>query len=271
MARAMIYTPLVSSTGALLGMIYTYFALPHRPSERELHFLTFLARQAADYLEHTRARETKKILLRELQHRSNNLLSVIQSIVHGSLSKSHSLDQAKTALEARLQALARANRQLTGSNWNGMDLSSIVRFELEPFIERIKIEGTKVILDPRNAQDLSLAVHELATNAAKYGALSANSGRVAISWSVRPNGKQDVLRINWQESDGPPVVPPKNNGLGTSLLKAICPDVHLRFAGAGLTCEIEVLLDRTERGAAKPDMRHTSSSDATDSARTFSV
>jgi two-component sensor histidine kinase len=142
-------------------------------------------------------------LIRELQHRSNNLLSVVQAIANGSLAGDHALPQARKAFEARLQALARANRQLTNSNWGGIRLDEIVRLELEPYAGRTTIDGVDVTLRHQDAQNLSLALHELATNAAKYGALSTKNGRVSVSWSVDNDGMNNALKFKWQRDRGP--------------------------------------------------------------------
>ncbi len=237
--RAIIAMPLLSSDGDVLGTISPHFAEPHRPSERELHFLDLLGRQTADYLERNRSVELQTILLRELQHRSSNLLTVIQAIAHSSLAGDRSLPEARTAFEARLQALARANRQLTRSSHIGADLGETVRTELAPFAGQAKVEGPDVTLGPHHAQNFSLTVHELATNAAKYGALSLKAGRVAVSWNVVNDGGSRVLLFRWTEHDGPPVAPPSRQGFGTSLLKTVFPDISLDYAIAGFGCKIK--------------------------------
>jgi two-component sensor histidine kinase/CHASE1-domain containing sensor protein len=244
--RAVISTPLTSSTGHLLGMVSTHFSKPHCPSERELSLVDLLARQTADYLERTRAHEVEKTLLREIQHRNNNLLAVIQAIAHRSLSGDSSLAVARAAFDARLQALARANRQLTQSNWGGVNLSELVRQELEPFADRMTVEGINVRLMPQQAQNLSLAVHELATNAAKHGALSNKTGNVHVFWTATRQGGTNVLKFNWQERGGPPVLAPTRHGFGSSLLKATFPEIHLDFATGGLNCEIDLPLSSVE-------------------------
>jgi two-component sensor histidine kinase len=155
--RAVISTPLTSGDGGLLGMISVHFMAPHRPAERELGLMDLLARQTADYLERKRAEEVEQYLVREVQHRSNNLLAVIQAIAHRSLSGEYSLADAKAAFEARLQALARANRQLTRSSWSGVDLTDLARLELEPFGDRSTIRGINIILDAQHAQNFTLA------------------------------------------------------------------------------------------------------------------
>jgi two-component sensor histidine kinase len=127
-----------------------------------------------------------------------------------------------------------------------MRLDEIVRFELTPFTDRTTIEGPKVMLDPKHAQDISLALHELATNAAKYGAFSVECGKVAISWSVANKGKYNALTFRWCESEGPPVVAPSRRGFGTTLLKAVGAKIRLQFARTGLSCEIDMPLGEVE-------------------------
>ena len=239
-------TPLLASTGNLLGMISTHFATPHRPNERELHLMDLLARQVADYLERKRADEIEKTLVREIEHRSNNLLAVIQTIASRSLSGNYTLAQAKETFEARLQALARTNRQLTKSNWTGANLDELVRLELQPFAERITVEGINVMIDPQYAQNFSLALHELSTNAAKYGALSNGSGKVSVSWTITPQGNNHKLKFKWQESGGPPVVAPTVHGFGTTLIKSTFPNARTEYADEGLSCEIDIPIGEDE-------------------------
>jgi len=240
--RAVMSTPLTSGNGGLLGMISVHFTTPHHPTERELGLLDLLARQTADYLERKRAEEVEQFLVREVQHRSNNLLAVIQAIAHRSLSGEYSLADAKTAFEARLHALARANRQLTRSSWSGVDLTDIARLELEPFGDRSTIRGINIILDAQHAQNFTLALHELATNATKYGALANESGKVTVSWTVTSENQNNRLNFKWQETGGPPVTEPTRQGFGSSLIKALFSNVRSDYSIEGLTCEIDVLL-----------------------------
>jgi len=239
-------TPLMASSGNLLGMISTHFVTPHRPSEREMHLMDLLARQTADYLEGKRADEIQATLAREIQHRNNNLLSVIQTIATRSLSGSYTLAEAKAAFEARLQALARANSQLINSNWSGVNLSEIVRLELQPYAERTVIDGIDIILSPQHAQNFTLTLHELATNAAKYGALSNGSGKVGVSWTIMRQNGNNKLGFKWQERGGPPVIVPTRHGFGTTLLKGTFPDALIDYAGEGLSCEIDIPIGQDE-------------------------
>jgi len=241
--RAVMSTPLRSSKGNLLGIISTHYSRPGHPSERQLRLTNILARQAADYLERKHSEQVQQTIVLELQHRSNNLLAVIQSIAQRSLAGSH----LKKAFEARLQALARANRALLKSNWGGVDLTQLVRSEIEAFSRRASISGVSVLLSPQQAQNFTLALHELATNSAKYGALSKTTGKVQASWTIKPSQSGSVLKFRWQESGGPPVKQPVYEGFGTQLLKAVFSDVRLEYPVRGLKCEIEVRLISTKQ------------------------
>jgi two-component sensor histidine kinase len=236
--RTVVSTPLMSSKERPLGVLSTHFTRPRHPSEHQLEPINILARQAADYLERKHAERTHQTIMRELQHRSNNLLAVIQSIAQRSLG-----GEAKEAFEARLQALARANRALVRSNWGGVDLDQLVHSELDPFSKRATIAGESIVLPPQMAQNFTLVLHELATNSAKYGAVSNDAGKIMVSWTVERNGSGSVLKFKWQESGGPPVVTPIRHGFGTKLLKAVFSEVRLEYPVEGLRYEIDVPLN----------------------------
>ena len=246
--RAVISTPLMSGAGNVLGIIATHFGESHHPSKRELSLLDLLARQAADYLERNRAEEIQETLVREIQHRSNNQLAVIQAIAHQTFSGDRPLGEAKRVFDARLQALSRANRQLTESNSIRVSLSKIMRSALSPFGDRTMIDGVDVMLGAQNVQNFSLVLHELATNAAKYGALSNEIGWVEILWTVAGDGNDSILKFKWKERGGPRVVAPTRRGFGTSLLNTVFTDVRIDYSAEGLTCEIDLLLDRAQSG-----------------------
>ena len=237
--RACISTPMRSSKGSLLGVISTHFSRPGHPSERQLRLMNILARQTADYLERKHSEQVQQTILRELQHRSNNLLAVIQSIAHRSL---HVGTEGKEAFEARLQALARANHALLRSNWAGVDLAHLVRDELEAFSRRAKIDGVSVILSPQQAQNFALALHELATNSTKYGAFSQPAGKIEVSWTIESDQSGSVLRFKWEETGGPPVSSPVRQGFGTQLLKSVFSDTRLEYRAGGIKYEINVHL-----------------------------
>jgi two-component sensor histidine kinase len=252
--RAVISTPLMSSAGNLFGIFSTHFREPHRPSERELGLMDLLVRQAADYLERKCAEEIEETLVGEIQHRSNNQLTFIEIIKHQTLLVDRSVVEAKKIFDARLQALARANRCLKVLNWSHANLSEVVRSALAPFGDRAMIDGVGVMVGAQHARSFSLALHELATNAAKYGALSNDSGKVEILWTIARDGKDKRLKFKWKETGGPPVVAPTGHGFGTSLLRATFADVRIDYLAEGFTCEIDLLLSPNQPGATTKEI-----------------
>jgi two-component sensor histidine kinase len=241
--RATISTSLRSSKGNLLGVISTHFSRPGHPSERQIRLTNLLAQQGADYLERKQSEQIQQTIVLELQHRTNNLLAVIQSIAQRTLAG----EVSKNAFEARLQALARANHALVRSNWGGVDLNQLVRSELEAFSQRAAISGVSVLLSPQHAQNFALALHELATNSAKHGALSNIKGKVQVSWTIEPHEAGSVLKFRWRERGGPPVSPPTRKGFGSQLLTGIFSNVTLEYPVEGVRCEIEVRLTPASR------------------------
>jgi PAS domain S-box-containing protein len=161
------------------------------------------------------AAENEKLQAQELQHRTKNLITVIQSIAMGSFPA----DPHRDAFCARLHALAGAQNLLTEANWSGALLEDVVRGELASFTGRISIDGPRVLLKPSAVQGFTLVIHELATNAAKHGALSVAEGRISISWSVQGNSSGPSLTFKWQERGGPPAKPPEHRGFGSILLE----------------------------------------------------
>jgi two-component sensor histidine kinase len=227
-----------ASVSALaLGHGETITVTPSRLAEAN----TFIDALQSTQIELKQRRAAEQMMIGELQHRTNNLLAVVQAVAHSSMSGSNSLEEAKASFEARLQALARLHRELTTTNWAAVGLDNIVRLTLQPYAARITVDGTTVDLNAKDAQNMSLAVHELATNAVKYGALSNSRGTVHISWTA----DKGVLNFKWQEAGGPPVVPPSRRGFGTSLLRASFSDIKLDYLPTGLTCQIQLFFGKT--------------------------
>jgi two-component sensor histidine kinase len=170
----------------------------------------------------------------------------VQATVH--LSHSDTSDDLKKLIEGRINALARVHTLFVQSRWTGAELHSLVTQELLPYREdretRVRINGPDVMLEPNMAQMLAISLHELATNAAKYGSLSAADGRVEIGWSCTADGR---LNLRWTESGGPTVAPPTHCGFGTRTLENIIGSqlagkVRFDWRAQGLTCEIALLL-----------------------------
>jgi two-component system CheB/CheR fusion protein len=173
-----------------------------------------------DITERKRAEERQRLLSAELQHRTNNLLAVIQSVAGQSLSGTQSLSEARETFMERLHALANANALLTRTDWYGATLKDVIDHELAGFAARASIEGPPIRLTPSATQGFALVIHELCTNATKYGALSIPDGKVEIRWSVEDGGDEPKLMFRWQERGGPRITPPQRTGFGTTLLNS---------------------------------------------------
>ena len=162
------------------------------------------------------AEARRTLLVKEIDHRARNALAVVQSIVR--LTKASSMTQYIGTVEGRIRALANAHNLLSESRWEGADLLRLVEEELAPYrngqSERIVISGPAVTLKPETAQTIALVLHELATNAAKYGALSEASGIVKLVWHY----DRGDLTLRWEESDGPPVEAPTTKGFGAKVI-----------------------------------------------------
>ena len=170
-----------------------------------------------DITDRKRAEERQMLLAEEVDHRARNVVAVIQAIMR--LTRSRSIDEYVAALDGRVRALSTAHKLLAKSRWEGADLSRLVDEEAAPYRtqdhERISISGPAMLLPPAMAQTIALALHELVTNAAKYGALSAESGHIQIAWEKEP----DRLTLSWIESGGPTVKRPRRAGYGTRVIK----------------------------------------------------
>jgi len=204
-----------------------------------------------DVTERVRGDLRQQLLMNELNHRLKNTLSTVQAIIARTLRGAASLDEAREALTARIMALSRAQNLLTCQSWEGTELSSVVREALEPFADpagsRISVAGPSVPLGPRAALAFALALHELATNAAKHGAFSTNAGSVKIEWT-KGSGPSADFQFQWRERGGPPVSPPSRVGFGTHLIERglaaeLEANVELDYAPGGLVFSLSSALD----------------------------
>jgi two-component sensor histidine kinase len=167
-------------------------------------------------------RERQNLLLREVSHRVKNMLSVVQALVTQSLGTDPTLAEPRQLVIERLHALARAQDALVKGDWSSVPLADIVASELAAFGERVTISGPPVSIKQDMVQSLTLVLHELLTNAVKYGSLSAPGGRVAVSWRTE-NSHEPSFLFEWREFGGPKVSPPSKRGLGTLLLEKAVP------------------------------------------------
>jgi two-component sensor histidine kinase len=198
-----------------------------------------------DITDRKRAEERQSLLTREVDHRAKNALALAQSIVR--LTRADSVKTYADAVEGRINALARVHTILSLSSWQGAEISKLIDEELAPYAGSGQIcsSGSEVQLQPATAQTLALALHELVTNSAKYGALSVLSGQLSITWDV----EEDMLTLVWEETGGPLVHPPTSRGFGTrSLLASVESQLGGRatfdWRAEGLICRLRVPLAR---------------------------
>jgi PAS domain S-box-containing protein len=199
----------------------------------------------ADVTQRKQAEEARTLLINELNHRVKNTLAVVQSIAAQTLRGAEVDKPVRDMLESRLLSLARAHDVLTNENWSGAEVQDIVAKVLTPFRagERIAVKGGKARLPPKFALSLALALHELATNAVKYGALANDKGRIAVGWKVT----KDRLALRWKEQGGPAVKPPQRKGFGTRLMeRGLDGESRLEFRKSGVVFTLTLPLATTD-------------------------
>ena len=215
------YTPDVSAAGAIDGWIASI----------------------VDMTERRRAEAQRDLLIDEVNHRVRNILATVIAIARYSFDEDKPFGESLRVFITRLQALSQTHRRLAEVNWSTLTLKVIVEDETAPYRMNgnFRVSGPVINLDPRSAQSWGMAVHELAANAAKYGALSTPDGKVEVVWSL--DDALNRLRFEWIERGGPPVNLPKRSGFGRMLLeKALAAelnaDVALEFPNEGIACII---------------------------------
>jgi len=205
-----------------------------------------------DVTDRRRAEELQRLLVNELNHRVKNTLATVQSVAGQTLRNAVDLQDAREALTTRLLALSRGHDILTRESWDGAELSDIAAAVVAAHGEagRFVLEGPSVRLAPKATLALSMALHELMTNAAKYGALSNADGQVRLAWRRTKTDAGERLQLTWEEIDGPPVSAPTRQGFGTRLItgglaRELGGEVRLDYPPGGVVCEIDAELART--------------------------
>jgi PAS domain S-box-containing protein len=227
-----------------------------RPSDGELRWIFGRGRAVRDHngkpvrysgvdidiTERKRAEEHVRLLLGELNHRSNNLLTVVQALARQTADTAEAKAFAER-LSQRLAGLAASNALLVSGRWQGVDVESLVRSQLAHFVgdlgRRARLDGPPLRLNPKAAQALGMTLYELATNAVKHGALTGAVGRIELGWSVVPAPAGYEFRMTWLECEGPQVPPPQRNGFGRTVMErmiagALDGTARLEFAPAGI-------------------------------------
>jgi two-component sensor histidine kinase len=205
-----------------------------------------------DISERKRAEDQQRVLVAELDHRVKNVLATVTAIVTQTQDAGSSVTDFVTALDHRIKSLARTHELLSQSRWSGVSLAEIARREFAPYAaDNVEIGGPSVTLKAEAAQAMAMVLHELTTNAAKYGAFSDRNGRVSLRWRRLLNGSGSRLAIDWQEIGGPPVRAPTQSSYGTEIVRELIPfelggTVELAFASDGVRCRMEIPLSGSE-------------------------
>lgn len=226
-----------------------WFDLHVEPLRNDAGDVVGLAGAAVDMTERKEGEAHLRLLLRELTHRSKNLLAVIQAMARQTARHAGSVESFLDRFGARLQALAASHDLLVRESWYGASVNELVRSQLAVYIERedeqVAIDGPAVALRPEAAQNLGLALHELAENAAKFGALSVPGGRLSITWDRCEHDGKQALHLDWRERSGPRVKPRRKRGFGSMVIErnlahALDAEVEFEFDPDGLRCHIVI-------------------------------
>ena len=271
--RSYLGVPVISRSGQVLGALMFGHPEAGRFSARLEHLMAGVAAQAAIAIDNVRlhqaalaeveerrlAEDRQRLLLNELNHRVKNTLASVQSIARQSLQGARDVESFREAFEARLMALSQTHNLLTAQNWHGASLLDILAAELRPHGggrrdggARFTVRGDEdVKLKPKAAVALGMAIHELATNALKYGALSSPSGHVALNVALQGARPAARLVIEWIESGGPEIALPTRRGFGTRLLERglageLAGKVRLDYHPTGLSCRMDLPLQVLE-------------------------
>jgi two-component sensor histidine kinase len=201
-----------------------------------------------DITERKRAEEQERLLVRELDHRVKNVLASVATVAQRTREGSGSIDEYVQVFDGRIQSMANAHALLSRSHWQGVGLAELVRSELAPSVRRdgASVEGPDVLLSAEATQPMAIVLHELVTNASKYGALSTPHGHVTVRWAWQSVGDTEKrLLLEWIETGGPAVVVPSQTGYGTHAIRnlvpyELCGVVEFAFDATGVRCKIEL-------------------------------
>jgi two-component sensor histidine kinase len=212
-----------------------------------------------DVTERKQAEQHQHALNAELDHRVKNVLATVSAIIAQTQEASSSSADFVVGLNSRINSLASTHELLSESNWRGASLAKIVRREFAPYARgNTEASGPSVTLKAEATQAVATVLHELTTNAAKYGALSNRSGRVSVHWRWLRNGTHDRLLIEWRETGGPPALAPSRSGYGTSIIRELIPfelggAAELSLASEGTRCRLEIPGEWVSRGKQRAE------------------
>ena len=244
--RACWSIPIMSRAKTVLGTFAVYATRPRSPQGQEIEIVTLLVKFAALAIEREREKDQRELLVQELAHRMKNALAVVGSIASSSL-RGYVEEGKYNDFEQRLGALAQVQSLLAQSSWTGISVDRLIRdIATAPFADdqgRFHLDGPAINLPAQLTLPFALSVHELCTNAVKYGALTSDAGRIDIEWGYRPPDKPDQFYLKWVERNGPGVVEPERQGFGTRMIKtafakSVGGDARWHYHAEGVECEI---------------------------------
>jgi two-component sensor histidine kinase len=241
--------PIAGRDGRAYGVLTAHTTRHRKFNESDVSFLTAAANVIASATQRLQLDRRQELMIRELRHRSGNLFSQLLALFAQTAKSSNTVADLVTKYEARVLALANAHRLITEGGWESAALTKILNTVLTPYLDRIAFAGPNVLLEPDAAFGVSMAAHELATNASKYGSLSTRPGRVEVTWTVDRGERGITLALDWKEFDGPP---PKRNpkpGFGMRLINMVITrqlngEVQQQFGAEGLNARLIVPITR---------------------------
>jgi PAS domain S-box-containing protein len=239
--------PIAGRDGRAYGVLGAYSGRRRRFSGHEVSFVGAIADMIAGVIQRHQSDQRQELMIRELRHRSGNLFAQLLALFSQTAKNSRNLADLVPKYEARVLALANAHRLVIESGWRSARLADILNLLLAPYRDRVSLVGPDVLLDPDPAFGLSTAVHELTTNAGKYGSLTLRSGRVEASWSVQRSNKGLALMLDWKERDGPPPKRTRRQGFGSRLIRTVIErqlggEVKQSFGPKGMEARLTIPL-----------------------------
>jgi two-component sensor histidine kinase len=242
-----ITTPITGHDGRAYGVLGAHTAKPRKFNDYDVVFLAAVADVVAGAIRRRQLDQRHELMIRELRHRSGNLFSQLLALFSQTAKNSRNVAELVAKYEARVLALANAHRLITEGGWKSTSLSELLRTLLAPFVDRILFSGPNVFLEPDPTFGLTMAVHELATNAGKHGSLCEPTGRVDLTWSVTRTEQGLTLVLDWKESGGPPPKRSRRPGFGARLITMVIErqlngEVQQSFDPQGLQARLTVPL-----------------------------
>jgi PAS domain S-box-containing protein len=239
--------PIAGRDGRAYGVLGAHTAKRRKFNDYDVAFLAAVANVVAGAIQRRQLDQRHELMIRELRHRSGNLFSQLLALFSQTAKNSRSVADLVAKYEARVLALANAHRLITEGGWKSTSLSELLNTLLAPFLDRVSFSGPNVFLEPDPTFGLSMAVHELATNASKHGSLSSSSGRVALGWTVTRTQQGLTLVLDWKESRGPAPRRTRRVGFGSRLINMVIErqlngQVEQSFTADGLQARLTVPL-----------------------------